>query len=49
MSASLQTPGVSRPAPEAATVAVTVPKRSRWRRNIAQPKTFAGRIVLTMD
>ena len=48
MSASLQTPGVSRPVPEGATVAVTVPKRSRWRRNIAQPKTFAGRIVLTI-
>ncbi|WP_106816398.1 carbohydrate ABC transporter permease [Microbacterium timonense] len=48
MSASLQTPGVSRPAPEAATVAVTVPKRSRWRRNMAQPKSFAGRIVLTI-
>jgi multiple sugar transport system permease protein len=48
MSASLQTPGVSRPVPEAATVAVTVPKRSRWRRNIAQPKTFAGRIILTV-
>ena len=48
MSASLQTPGVARPVPEAATVAVTVPKRSRWRRGIAQPKTLAGRIVLTV-
>lgn len=47
MSASLQTPGVARPVPEAATVAVTVPKRSRWRRHFAQPKTLAGRVVLT--
>jgi multiple sugar transport system permease protein len=48
MATSLQTPGVSRPAPEAATVAVTVPRRSRWRRNLAQPKSFAARIVLTV-
>ncbi|WP_127819410.1 carbohydrate ABC transporter permease [Microbacterium sp. CPCC 204701] len=48
MSASLQTPGVTRSVPEAATVAVTVPKRSGWRRNVAQPKTLAGRVVLTI-
>ncbi|WP_349426163.1 carbohydrate ABC transporter permease [Microbacterium sp. LWS13-1.2] len=48
MSASLQTPGVTRAAPEAAAVAVTVPKRSRWRRHIARPKTFVGRIALTI-
>ncbi|MEV5070798.1 carbohydrate ABC transporter permease [Microbacterium sp. LMI12-1-1.1] len=47
MSASLQTPGVTRAVPEAATVAVSVPKRSRWRRHIARPKTLVGRIVLT--
>ena len=48
MSASLQTPGVARAVPEAATVAVTVPKRSRWRRHFARPKTLVGRIVLTI-
>jgi len=48
MSASLQTPGVTRPVPEAATVAVTVPKRSRWRRSMGRPKTLVGRIVLTI-
>jgi multiple sugar transport system permease protein len=48
MSASLQTPGVTRPIPEAATVAVTVPQRSRWRRHFARPKSLVGRIFLTI-
>lgn len=48
MSASLQTPGVTRPTPEAATVLVTVPKRSRWRRHFARPKTLVGNIILTI-
>jgi multiple sugar transport system permease protein len=48
MSASLQTPGVARPTPEAATVLVTVPKRSRWRRHFARPKTLLGNIILTI-
>ena len=48
MSASLETPGVSRPLPEAATAAVVPAKKSRWRRGLSQPKTFAGRIVLTI-
>lgn len=48
MSASLQTPGVSRPVPEAATAAVVAPKKSRWRRSLSQPKSLAGRIGLTI-
>lgn len=48
MSASLQTPGVSRPVPEAAAAAVVQPRKSRWRRGLAQPKTLVGRIVLTI-
>ena len=48
MSASLQTPGVARPVTEAATVAVTVPKRSKWRRSFNQPRSLIARIVLTI-
>src|SRR5690606_9141362 len=51
MSAPLQQlPRPSQPGSELETVAVTVPKRSRsrWRRGLAQPKTFAGRVVLAV-
>jgi multiple sugar transport system permease protein len=49
MSASLQQlPRPSREGRELATEAVTVPRRSRWRRNLAQPRSFAGRIVLAI-
>ncbi len=48
MATSLETPGVSRPLPEAAAAAVPATKKSRWRRGLAQPKTLAGRIVLTI-
>ncbi|WP_426323665.1 carbohydrate ABC transporter permease [Microbacterium sp. E-13] len=48
MATSLETPGVSRPLPEAAAAAAPATKKSRWRRGLAQPKTFAGRIVLTI-
>jgi multiple sugar transport system permease protein len=30
------------------TLVATVPQRSRWRRNVARPKSFAGRIVLAI-
>ncbi|WP_433675294.1 carbohydrate ABC transporter permease [Microbacterium gorillae] len=49
MSAPLQQlPLPSQPGRELETVAVTVPRRSRWRRNIARPQTFAGRVVLAV-
>ncbi|MFK4791838.1 carbohydrate ABC transporter permease [Microbacterium sp. ZW T5_56] len=49
MSAPLQQlPRPSRPGRELDTVAVTVPRRSRWRRNIARPQTLAGRVVLAV-
>ncbi|WP_322411274.1 carbohydrate ABC transporter permease [Microbacterium invictum] len=49
MSATLQTPGVSRPVPEAAAAAApSTPHRSRWRRAFSQPKTLAGRVVLAL-
>ncbi|MDP3952664.1 MAG: carbohydrate ABC transporter permease [Microbacterium sp.] len=37
-----------RPARELETVNVTVPKRSRWRRTIAQPKSLIARVVLAI-
>jgi multiple sugar transport system permease protein len=37
-----------RPAREVETVNVTVPKRSRWRRTIAQPRSLAARVVLAI-
>jgi multiple sugar transport system permease protein len=46
MTSSLQTPGVAVPAPEVAAPLVAPPRRSRWRRAIAQPRTLVGRIVL---
>jgi multiple sugar transport system permease protein len=49
MSSSLrQMPPAALPGKDSETMAVTVPKRSRWRRAISQPKTLAGRIVLTV-
>ncbi|WP_347977873.1 carbohydrate ABC transporter permease [Microbacterium sp. ProA8] len=48
MSASLQTPGVARPVPEAAAAAVAAPQRSRWRRRFARPKSLVGRIFLSI-
>lgn len=48
MATSLETPGVAQAAPEIAAPAVAPPRRSRWRRAIGQPKTLAGRIVLTV-
>ena len=50
MSAHLQQlPRPSGPDRELDTVVVTVPRRrSRWRRNLAQPKSFAGRVVLAI-
>jgi multiple sugar transport system permease protein len=48
MSASLQTPGVARPVPEAAAAAVATPQRSRWRRHFARPKSLVGRIFLAI-
>ncbi|WP_371131287.1 carbohydrate ABC transporter permease [Microbacterium sp.] len=49
MSAPLQqTPRPMRPARELETVNVTVPKRSRWRRTIAQPKSLIARVVLAI-
>jgi multiple sugar transport system permease protein len=48
MSASLQTPGVARPVPEAAAAAVATPQRSRWRRRFARPKSLVGRIFLSI-
>ncbi len=46
MTSSLQTPGVAVPAPEVAAPLVAPPRRSRWRRAIAQPRTLVGRVVL---
>ncbi|MFS2279236.1 carbohydrate ABC transporter permease [Microbacterium sp. OR21] len=34
--------------PDPSTVVNTVPKRSRWRRSMSQPRSFAVRIVLTI-
>lgn len=49
MSAPMQqVPRQVTPGRELETVAVTVPKRSRWRRNLAQPKSFAARIILSV-
>lgn len=49
MSATLQTPGVTRPVPEAAAAASPAPApRSRWRRALSQPKTLAGRVILAV-
>jgi multiple sugar transport system permease protein len=49
MSSSLrQVPPAVEPARESETRAITMPKRSRWRRAISQPKTLLGRIVLTI-
>jgi multiple sugar transport system permease protein len=49
MSATLQTPGVARPVPEAAAAASpALPARSRWRRAFSQPKTLAGRVILAL-
>ncbi len=49
MTTSLQTPGVSEPRPELAASTLPPARRpSRWRRALAQPKTFAGRVVLTI-
>ncbi|MFS0894460.1 ABC transporter permease subunit [Microbacterium sp. 179-I 3D3 NHS] len=46
-SALRQVPLPPQPEREPETVSVTVPKRSRWRRAVAQPKTFAGRVILS--
>lgn len=49
MSSSLrQLPPTAAPEREAATVAVTVPRRSRLRRRLSQPKTLAGRVILSI-
>ena len=49
MSAPLQqTPRPVATARELETVNVTVPKRSRWRRSLAQPKSLAARVVLAI-
>lgn len=49
MSSSLrQMPPAALPEQESETAAIVVPKRSRWRRAVSQPKTLAGRIVLTI-
>ncbi|MDQ0727945.1 carbohydrate ABC transporter permease [Microbacterium sp. W4I20] len=49
MSSSLrQVPPAAIPGNESETVAVTVPKRSRWRRAVARPKTLVGKIVLAI-
>ncbi|MFN3949629.1 carbohydrate ABC transporter permease [Microbacterium sp.] len=44
MATSLETPGVATARPELA--ASVAPRRPRWRRALAQPKTLAGRVVL---
>ncbi|MGF3056326.1 carbohydrate ABC transporter permease [Microbacterium sp. YY-01] len=41
-----QVPPQTRPGTDPATVVVTVPQRSRWRRSLSQPKTLVGRVVL---
>lgn len=49
MSSSLrQLPPAIEPASESETRAITVPRKSRWRRAFSRPKTLAGRIVLAI-
>jgi multiple sugar transport system permease protein len=49
MSSSLrQLPPAIEPALESETRAITVPRKSRWRRAFSRPKTLAGRIVLAI-